>query len=96
MRAADIYILATCGSLLLSSHRVIRWYGLLNVVGLTVTQLVREFAFASVWCFYAATLSVIIYWQFHRSNIDLDMPNGRSHGEKPFLFPWLHRIKSPV
>ena len=91
-----LYILATCGSLVLSSHRVIRWYGLLNVIGLTITQLVREYAFASVWCFYAATLSVIIYWQFYRSNIDLDMPNAPSPGEKPFLFPWLRRIKSPV
>jgi hypothetical protein len=67
-----LYIFATCGSLLLSSHRVVRWYGVLNVVGLTIVQLVREYAFASVWCFYAASLSVMIYWQFRRQAIRID------------------------
>lgn len=64
-----LYILATCGALLLSSHRVVRWYGVLNVIGLTVVQMVREYAFASIWCFYAASLSVMIYWQFRKRNI---------------------------
>ena len=64
-----LYILATCGALLLSSHRVVRWYGALNVVGLTVVEIVREYAFASIWCFYAASLSIMIYWQFRRQTI---------------------------
>jgi hypothetical protein len=59
-----LYILSTCGSLLLSSHKVVRWYGALNVVVLTIVELVREYAFASVWCFYAAAMSMMIYWQF--------------------------------
>ena len=61
-----LYILATCGALLLSSFRVVRWYGMVNVVALTVVEIVREEAFASVWCFYAALMSVILYWQFSR------------------------------
>jgi hypothetical protein len=69
-----VYILATCGSLLASSHKVVRWYGVLNVVGLTVVQLVREYAFASVWCFYAATLSIMLYWQFRQRNIVVAAP----------------------
>ena len=84
-----LYILATCGALMLSTHRVVMWYGILNVVGLTIVQIVRDFAFASVWCFYAALLSVIIYWQFHRGNIDVDTPNGLSVNLRPYLFPWL-------
>lgn len=64
-----LYILATCGALLLSSHRVVRWYGALNVVGLTIVEIVREYAFASIWCFYAASLSIMIYWQFRRRNL---------------------------
>jgi hypothetical protein len=64
-----LYILATCGALLLSSHRVVRWYGALNVVGLTAVEIVREYAFASIWCFYAASLSIMIYWQFRRQTI---------------------------
>ena len=84
-----LYILATCGALLLSTHRVVRWYGLLNVIGLSITELVREFAFASVWCFYAATLSVMLYWQFNRGSIDVDTPNGLTVTARPYLLPWL-------
>jgi hypothetical protein len=85
-----LYVLATCGALLLSSHRVVRAFGVLNVVGLIITQLIKETAFASVWCFYAATLSIVIYWQFSRRNIDIATPNGRSEILRPFLLPWLH------
>jgi hypothetical protein len=72
-----LYILATCGSLLLSSHRVVRTYGLVNVVALTIVQLVRAYAFASVWCFYAAIMSVIIYWQFRRGTLAAAAPENR-------------------
>lgn len=84
-----LYVLATCGALTLSTHRVVRWYGLINVVGLTITLFVKEFAFASVWCFYAAILSIVVYWQFSRRNIDVETPNGTSEILRPFLLPWL-------
>ncbi len=84
-----LYILAACGSLLLSSHRVVRWYGALNVVALSITQLVKEYAFASVWCFYAALMSIIIYWQFSRRTIDIETPGGVSANPRPYLLPWL-------
>lgn len=88
-RVSLLYILATCGALVLSTHRVVRWYGMLNVIGLTIVQIVKEFAFASVWCFYAAILSVVIYWQFSRRNIDVETPNGASPILRPLLLPWL-------
>jgi hypothetical protein len=80
-----LYILATCGALLLSSHHVVRWYGVLNVIGLTIAQIVKEAAFASVWCFYAAVLSIAIYRQFRDSAIDVATPNGRSAHKRPVL-----------
>lgn len=86
-----LYVLATCGALLLSSHRVVRVYGVLNVVGLTVVHLVKGYAFASVWCFYAAILSVIIYRQFQTRSIDIATPNGVSAFIRPFLLSWLRR-----
>ena len=86
-----LYVLATCGALVLSTHRVVRWYGVLNVIGLTITQIVKEYDFASVWCFYAATLSVIIYWQFNRGDIDIRTPNVRPLFPRPFLLTWLRR-----
>jgi len=84
-----LYILATCGALLLSSHRVVRGYGVLNVVGLTIVHLVKGYALASVWCFYAAVLSVVLYRQFHRQDIDVAVPNGTSGVRRPFVLAWL-------
>ena len=84
-----LYILATCGALLLSSHRVVQWYGALNVIGLTIVEVVKEYAFTSVWCFYAALLSGMLYWQFNRQSINIAMPNGRALVLRPLLFPWL-------
>ncbi|MDE8650160.1 DUF6629 family protein [Novosphingobium album (ex Liu et al. 2023)] len=89
-----LYILATCGALVLSSHRVVRWYGVLNVIGLTIAQIVKEYAFASVWCFYAAILSIVIYWQFSRRDIAIATPNRLSPILKPFLLPWLRFSRS--
>ncbi len=85
-----LYILAACGTLLLSTHRVIRWYGALNIIALSITQIVKAYAFASVWCFYAAIMSTMIYWQFQRGTIDIATPNGRSRILQPLLLPWLH------
>ena len=31
--ASCLYIVATCGALMLSTHDVVRWYGVLNVIG---------------------------------------------------------------
>lgn len=86
-----LYILATCGALVLSTHRVVRWYGLLNLIGLTSAQLVKAYAFASVWCFYAAILSVVIYWHFRRMDIDIVAPNSPPPIVRPLLLPWLGR-----
>ncbi len=91
-RVSLLYIVATCGALVSSTHRVIRSYGVLNIIGLTIAQIVKEFAFASVWCFYAAILSTVIYWQFSRRTIDVETPNGASPILRPFLLPWL-RLK---
>ena len=63
------YILFTCGALILSGHKVVRWFGVLNLIGLTVVMIVKSYAFSSVWCFYAAVISVMLYWQFRHGNI---------------------------
>jgi len=34
----------------------------------------------------------MLYWQFHRGNIDVETPNGPLPNLRPFLFPWLRRI----
>ena len=66
---AAIYVLATCGALVLSSHRVVRWFGWLNFVGVVTTLVVKGYAFTSVWCLYAAAASVILFSQFRAQRI---------------------------
>ncbi|TYC64057.1 hypothetical protein FMN63_27910 [Stappia sp. BW2] len=63
------YIFVTCGALVLSSFRVVRWFGVYNLVGLTIIILAKSYAFSSVWCFYAAVISVMLYWQFRNGKI---------------------------
>jgi len=61
---ATIYILTTCGALMLSSSIAIELFGLLNLIGLTIIFLLRPYGFTSVWCLYAATISGLLYFHF--------------------------------
>jgi len=61
---ALIYVLTTCGSLILSSSIAIQLFGWLNLLGLTVIYLVKPYAFTSIWCLYAAAISVLLYFYF--------------------------------
>ena len=63
---AILYVIATCGSLFFSGYRYIVVLGVLNLLGLGVVILIKAYAFTSVWCAYAAIISVLIYGHFHR------------------------------
>ncbi|WP_457746634.1 DUF6629 family protein [Sulfurimonas sp.] len=61
---AIIYVLTTCGSLILSSSIAIELFGILNLIGLTIIFLLRPYGFTSLWCLYAATISGLLYFHF--------------------------------
>lgn len=61
-----LYVIATCGSLFFSGYRYIVALAVLNLIGLLVVLLVKQYAFTSIWCAYAAFISVLIYGHFHR------------------------------
>lgn len=63
---AVLYVIATCGALLFSGFRYLIALGIANVVGLTIVMLVMRYAFTSIWCAYAAAISVLIYFHFRR------------------------------
>jgi len=65
---AVLYVIATCGSLFFSGFRKLVMLGWFNLIGLLVVALVRRYAFTSVWCAYAAVVSVVIYIFFWRSH----------------------------
>ncbi|WP_051470937.1 DUF6629 family protein [Patulibacter minatonensis] len=64
--SATAYVLAVCAPALLSSRRYLRWFGVLNVVGLLGAATMQEEEFTSVWCLYAAVMSVLILVHFRR------------------------------
>ncbi len=51
------YVVATCGSLLLSSHRQVVIFGLVNLPVIVVLALLTTSGFASLWCAWAALAS---------------------------------------
>jgi hypothetical protein len=65
---AVLYVIATCGALFFSGFRDLFILGSVNLVGLIAVMLIRRYAFTSVWCAYAAVVSVIIYFFFRRNH----------------------------
>jgi hypothetical protein len=55
------YVLATTISLLLSSHRAVQLLALVILAGFAVAYVSFHQAYISVWCFFAATASVLVY-----------------------------------
>lgn len=64
---AVLYVIATCGALFFSGFRDLVVLGAVNLLGLLVVMVVMRYAFTSVWCAYAAVVSVLIYFHFRRS-----------------------------
>ncbi|GGG78973.1 DUF6629 family protein [Edaphobacter dinghuensis] len=63
---AVLYVIATCGALLFSGFRYLIALGIANIAGLLVVMIVMRYAFTSIWCAYAAVISVLIYFHFRR------------------------------
>src|ERR1700683_2278552 len=64
---AVLYIIATCGSLLVSKIEDMVIFGVANLGILLVVMAVKRYAFTSLWCAYAAIASVIILAYFWKS-----------------------------
>ena len=67
---AVLYVIATCGALLFSGFRYLVILGCLNVVGLVIVMILKSYAFTSLWCAYAAIVSIIIYFFFRQSRLE--------------------------
>ncbi len=61
---ASIYMITTCGALMLSGSIAIELFGLLNFIGASVIFLWRPYGFTSLWCLYAAAISGLLYFYF--------------------------------
>jgi hypothetical protein len=77
--ATILYVVAICGALLLSSHRSIVWFGLVNLVAVVAIVWVQANALTSLWCTWAAIVSVLIYLEFaERGGADDPLLSGAS------------------
>ena len=58
--AGGVYLVATLVPAALSSHRWLRAFGAVNLLGAVVVFIAHKAAFASLWCFWAALASVLV------------------------------------
>jgi hypothetical protein len=61
-----LYVAVTCGPALISSRRYLRWFGVVSLAGVIATALVRADELTSLWCLYAAVVSLLILEHFRR------------------------------
>lgn len=59
-----LYLISTGVSLLLSSHRMVKLFGILALLSFAVAYGFYLKWFISVWCFFAALLSMVVYLHF--------------------------------
>ena len=59
-----LYVLATCASSLVSSHRTVRWFGVATGLSLAAASAFYAAWFISVWCFFAAAISGVVLLHF--------------------------------
>jgi hypothetical protein len=59
-----MYVLVTCGSALMSSYYWVRVWSVASFIGLVVSYIFYIAALASIWCFFSALLSVILFQHF--------------------------------
>ena len=59
-----LYLMSITFSLVLSTHRMVKAFGVLALLSFAAAYFFYEIWFISVWCFFAALLSAIIYLHF--------------------------------
>lgn len=63
-----LYVAATCGALLASSDRVVRVYGLINLVAVGTLAILLTSGVISLWCVWAAVTSIAIAIHLRRQH----------------------------
>lgn len=63
-----LYLVATCVGSFFSSHKIINIFGVLALLLFFVAYWIHSMAFFSIWCFFAAILSIVIYLHFKFGN----------------------------
>jgi hypothetical protein len=64
-----LYLAATCVSCFFSSHGFVKLFGVLMLLFFIAAYLVHVMALFSIWCFFAAILSLLIYLHLRFRNL---------------------------
>ncbi len=64
MLAMALYLMSTTLSPILSTHRVVKVFGVLALLSFAAAYFFYAIWFISVWCFFAALLSAVVYLHF--------------------------------
>lgn len=62
--AMSMYLMSTTWSLFFSTHRTVMLFGVLALLSFAAAYLFYATWFISVWCFFAALLSAVVYLHF--------------------------------
>ncbi|RPI08379.1 MAG: hypothetical protein EHM63_06355 [Actinobacteria bacterium] len=63
-----LYVVATCGSMLVSKHQHVRWFGMVNLVVVGFLAALNQSGLISLWCGWAAVTSVVIAVHLRRGH----------------------------
>ena len=90
---ATVYVVATLGALVTSSHRRIALFGAANAVVVPLLVLVSTRAFTSLWCLWAAVASLVIADHLRRGASADSAQQARTRpNSAAILSEWLDRI----
>ena len=83
-RLTALYVMAACGALLASSYRDLAVLGALNLVAVPVLAWLTLSGFVSLWCFWAAIVSIVIARHLRRRTFSgARSPRARSRPARP-------------
>jgi hypothetical protein len=69
-----LYLLSTTFSLFLSTHRTVKVFGVLALASFAAAYFFYAAWFISVWCFFAAVLSGVVYFHFVLRRTERSVP----------------------
>ncbi len=63
-----LYVVATCGTMLVSKYQHVRWFGMVNLVAVGFLAALSKSGLISLWCAWAAVTSVAIAVHLRRGH----------------------------
>jgi hypothetical protein len=67
------YLLATCAPFFVSSNKILNMFGGVLLASFAIAAWFYFETFTSVWCFFAAVMSLIIYWYFENRPVSASL-----------------------